>query len=237
MANKSGNAYGLTALIPIIATENGTVVVDQDSQQSHASKVRELLQEWPVNEKSPMAAVPNTYLCRFYVLNDVFYEGSPAKEDHLKSKYLVFSSNFYDDSDKFNSALTNYLQGMWETAQTKLKEILEHCVDFKKVTTTDDFVDYIKRCQVDNNLFFNGSTDDSLDEQLKALYLKQAFSHFVFTHQALIQNGKKNAAELQQAFQAFIKYTKPDDLHHQTWTPGSENEPKELAKDIANLPI
>ena len=69
MANKSGNAYGLTALIPI---KNDNIAIDEDSQQSYASKVRELLQQWPVNEKSPMAAVPNTYICRFYVLNDVF---------------------------------------------------------------------------------------------------------------------------------------------------------------------
>lgn len=237
MSNTSGNAYGLTALIPIIPFKKDkdgkkildTVTIDEDSQQSHASKVRELLQEWSVNEKSPMAVVPNTYLCRFYVLNDVFYQGSPAKEDHLKSKYLVFSSNFYGD-------LTTYLRGMWEKAQTELKKVLEHCVAFDKVKNVDDFVDYIKRCQVDNNLFFNGSTDDSLDEQLKALYLKQAFSHFVFTHQALIQSGKKSAAELQKAFQAFIQYTKPDNLSQQTWTPGSEKEPPELAKDIANLP-
>lgn len=226
MSNTSGNAYGLTALIPI---KNGSVAIDEDSQQSHASKVRELLQEWSVNEKSPMAVVPNTYLCRFYVLNDVFYQGSPAKEDHLKSKYLVFSSNFHGD-------LTTYLRGMWEKAQTDLKKVLEHCVAFETVKNTDDFVDYIKRCQVDNNLFFNGSTDDSLKEQLKALYLKQAFSHFVFTHQALIQSGEKNAAELQKAFQAFIQYTKPDNLSEQTWTAGSEKEQPELAKDIANLP-
>lgn len=242
MANKSGHAYGLTALIPIIQLKKDqdgsltldTVIIDQDSQQSHASKVRELLQEWPGNQNSPMAVVPNTYLCRFYVLNDVFYEGSPAKEDHLKSKYLVFSSNFHDDADNFDSALTNYLQGMWSTAQTKLQEILEHCVDFKKVKTTDDFVEYIKRCQVDNSLFFNGSTDDSLKEQLKALYLKQAFSHFVFTHQALIQSGQANAAKLQQAFKAFIEFSEPNNLTP-TWTPGSATEPDNLAQDIANL--
>ncbi len=225
MANTSGNAYGLTALIPI---KNDTVVIDEDSQQSCASKVRELLQQWPVNEKSPMAAVPNTYICRFYVLNDVFYEGSPAEEDHLKSKYLVFSANFHGELDA-------YLQGMWEAAGKELTKILEHCVAFDKVTSQYSFVKYIKRCQVYNDLFFNGSNDDSLDEQLKALYLKQAFSHFVFTHQTLIQSGEKNAAELQKAFQEFIKYSKPNDLNAPSWTPGCETEPEGLAQDIANL--
>lgn len=225
MANESGNAYGLTALIPI---KNNTVAIDEDSQQSYSSRVRELLQEWEVNEKSPMAVVPNTYICRFYVLNDVFYEASPAHEDHLKSKYIVFSSNFHGD-------LTTYLQGMWETAQTELTKVLQYCVAFEKVKTTDDFVNYIKSCQVNNALFFNGSTDDSVAEQLKALYLKQAFSHFVYNNQPLIQSGQRSAADLQKAFQAFVEYTKPDNLNEQTWTPGSENEPQGLAEDIAKL--
>ena len=46
-----------------------------------------------------MAKVPNTYLARFYILNDVFYQGFPAEEEHLKSKYLVFSSNFHGDEN------------------------------------------------------------------------------------------------------------------------------------------
>lgn len=225
MANQSGNAYGLTALIPI---KNNTVMIDEDSQQSYASRVLQMLQEWQINENSPMAVVPNTYICRFYVLNDVFYEGSPAHEDHLKSKYIVFSSNFYGD-------LTTYLEGMWNNAQTELKKVLQYCVAFDKVKTTEDFVNYIKRCQVNNALFFNGSTDDSLAEQLKALYLKQALSHFVYNNQPLIQNGQKSAADLQKAFQAFVEYTKPNNLNEQTWTPGSETEPTGLAEAIANL--
>jgi hypothetical protein len=225
MANRSGNAYGLTALIPI---KNGTLPRDEDSHCGHYSLIQDLLEDWEINEKSPMAKVPNTYLCRFYVLNDVFYQGSPALEEHLKSKYLVFSSNFYGD-------LTLYLQGMWENAEKELREILVHCVAFDKVNSKGDFVDYIKRCQVYNNLFFNGSTDDSLKEQLKSLYLKQAFSHFVFTHQPRIQTGEENASDLQKAFLAFVEYTKPGNVDSPSWTPGSAEEPENLEWNIANL--
>ena len=221
MVNQSGNAYGLTALIPI---QNGT-----EAGESHASRVRRLLQDWSLdlNEHSPMARVPNTYLCRFYVLNDVFYQGSPAREEHLKSKYLVFSTNFYGE-------LEAYVRGMWDNVQTELRELLHHCVAFDRVNNAEDFIDYIKRCQVDSALFFNGSTDDSLAEQLKALYLKQAFSHFVFTHQHLINRGAEGAAELQRAFKAFIQYTQPE-LAEPTWLPGQEQEPEGLAEAIGNL--
>lgn len=222
MANQNGNAYGLTALIPI---NNGT-----EAGESYASKVRRLLQTWSLdkNERSPMAKVPNTYLCRFYVLNDVFYQGSPAREEHLKSKYLVFSSNFYGE-------LEPYLRGMWENAHTELKELLQHCVTGDRLNNAEDFIDYIKRCQVDNALFFNGSTDDPLAEQLKALYLKQAFAHFIFSHQHLI-NHPKSAAELQQAFKAFVQYTQPE-LAEPTWSPGYEEEPAGLADAMKNLGV
>lgn len=219
MANKSGNLYGLTTFIPIKRTaQYGTV-----NGQSRSSKVRELLQEWSLhpNDESPMAKVPNTYLCRFYVLNDVYYQGSPAKEDHLKSKYLIFSSNFY-------GKLKPYLKGMWDNAQEQLKEVLQHCVAFEEVNSSDDFVKYIKRCQVKTTFLFNGSTDDPLDEQLKALYLKQAFTHFVFDHHNLINKGK--AAELQQAFKAFVDKAQPDQPIP-TWSPGWEAEPERFEEN------
>ncbi len=219
MANKNGNAYGLTLLCPI---KNGSV-----NNQSYAALTRLHLQNMPTEEESPMALVPNTYLCRFYILNDVFFEGGPpkgtllatlltgfrslAREEHLNSKYLVFSSNFYGDRD-------TYLEGMWEQASTQVKEIWKHCVGFDKVSDASDFVDYITRCQVDNQLFFNGSTDDSLAEQLKGLYLKQEFSRFVFANQG------RSPHDLQAAFNDFIERTQPTQISGPTWMAGAAQE-------------
>lgn len=197
------SAAGLTVLCPII---NG-----RDGQQSYAMLTRQYLQDMPLDEKSPMATVPNTYLCRFYVLNDVFYQGKPAKEEHLKSKYLVFSSNYYGDLD-------TYLKEMWEHAQDNVQAIWKHCVAFNKIQNATEFVDYIKQCQVANNLFFNGSTGDPLAEQLKSLYLKQEFSRFVY------ENQDKTPEDLQQAFQTFIARTQPNNLNSPTWVAGAHKE-------------
>ena len=119
------NNYGLTALIPI---KNEIIQLDDDSYQSYASRVRELLQKWDIQEKSPMSKVPNTYICRFYLLNDVFFEGDPAIEEHLKSKYIVFSSNFYGASNNFDENLKTYLEGMWDhlTIDT-IRTLLKYC--------------------------------------------------------------------------------------------------------------
>ncbi|MDQ6963194.1 MAG: hypothetical protein Q9M28_11830 [Mariprofundaceae bacterium] len=201
------SAAGLTILCPII---NGSC-----GQKSYAMQTRQYLQDMPLHEESPMAKVPNTYLCRFYVLNDVFYEGAPAVEEHLNSKYIVFSSNYYGDLD-------TYLTGMWEHAQEEVQKIWQHAVTFDRVQNAADFVAYIKRCQVNNSLFFNGSTGEPLEEQLKNLYLKQEFSRFVYEHQGL------KPEELQCAFKAFIARTQPKNMSAPTWIAGAH---KEIVKD------
>ncbi|MCP3867397.1 MAG: hypothetical protein GY703_04720 [Gammaproteobacteria bacterium] len=196
-------AAGLTVLCPIIN--------DSDGNQSHVMALRQHLQDLPLHENSPMAAVPNTYLCRFYILNDVFYQGAPAEEEHLKSKYLVYSTNFHGDLD-------SYLSGMWEHAQESIRQVWRHCVAFENVRTTADFVAYMKKCQVRNHLFFNGSTGDPLNRQLKSLYLKQEFSRFVYDHQ------NTPPEDLQRAFQAFIARTQPGNPDSPTWVAGADTE-------------
>jgi len=168
MANKSGKAYSLTTLCPIInkTTDN----------RSYACLTRGKLQQLPPLSEGFLAKVPNTYLARLYILNDVFYQGKPAKLDHLKSKYLVFSSNFHGE-------LEPYLKNMWQETSEDIKHIWEYCVAFNQVKDADSFVKYIKKCQVKTTFFFNGSNDDPLKEQLKSLYLKQEFSKFTFANQ------------------------------------------------------
>jgi len=231
MATKSGNATALTVVSPI---KNGV-----SGETSFADITRERCVGLPIHEESPLAKVPNTYLARLFVLDDVYYESLPAsdcvfnfsditslfsdsarkkalpRKDHLKSKYLIFSSNFYGDLDA-------YLAGLWKNwsyvdyngNQHDVRHIWEYCVAFDRVTDTTSFIDYIKRCQLDASLFFNGSTDDSLQEQLKSLYLKQEFTRFAVEHQG------KNAAEIQQDFKAFIERVQPENLTSPTWPPG-----------------
>ena len=197
--NTSRNAYGLTLLCPI---KNGS-----KGDQSFAALLRNYLESLAVDGESPMAKVPNTYFARFYVLNDVFYQGHPIDAEHLKSKYLVFSSNFHGDRD-------TYVKGMWEANEAAVKEIWQYCVAFDDVHTAEDFVNYVKKCQVDNALFFNGSTDDSLAEQLKALYLKQEFTRFAYENQGLC------AEELRKNFEDFVQRTQPSNLDGPSWSPG-----------------
>jgi hypothetical protein len=200
--NKSGRAYALTTLCPL---KN-----DSQDDQSYAAVVRGYLRALAVDENSPMARVPDTYLCRMFVLDDVFYEGSPADEDHLRSKYLAFVVELHGDLDA-------YLVAMWTSAEEMIRKLWSFCIGFDQVHSASDFVRYIKKCQVETTFYFNGSNDDSLAEQLKALYLKQELSKFVHAHQGM------DAASLQQAFQEFVARTQPHNLAAPTWRAGASS--------------
>lgn len=202
MVNVNGNAYGLTVLCPLRD--------DRRAKYSYVAAVRDRLAALPLDENSPMARVPNTYLCRFLVLDDVPYQGHPAESDHLRSKYLVFVCELHGDLDR-------YLHGMWKTAQAMIESVFEHCIGFEDIKTAEEFAYYIKRCQVTTTFYFNGSSDEPLEEQLKALYLKQEFAKFVRQHQG------RAALEVQQAFAEFVERTQPSNLAEPTWKPGASS--------------
>jgi hypothetical protein len=207
MANKSGDAYGLTLLCPI---RDGVPkdYVEGLEGQTHAACLRQLLQGIRVSEESPMALVPNTYLSRFYLLDDVPYQGKPAVREHLKSSYLVFASNFHGE-------LEPYLEGMWAAIEGAVRSLLRHCYGFEAVHDAASFVAYIQKCQVATTFFFNGSSDEPVAAQLKSLYLKQEFSRFA------LENQGRSPVELQAAFEDFVKRVQPENVENPTWRPGS----------------
>lgn len=213
MPNEAGRAYGLTTLCPI--RSGAEAPREGHSARSFAAMTRDALQALNESAHSPMAQVPETYLCRFMVLDNVAYQGKPAKLDRLRSSYLVFVADLHAGADS-EAGLQRYLQGMWQHAGSMVKDVWQHCVGFEAVSDAASFAAYIKRCQVETTFYFNGSTDDPLAEQLKALYLKQAFSHFAY------ENQGKSGGELRAAFRDFLIQVRPRDLLGPTWKPGAQ---------------
>ncbi len=226
--NVSGSAYALTVMSPI---KN----IIKPDEIAYADVIRDRLQNWNFEVNSPMALVPQTYLCRFFVLDDVYTESLPSgcapdpfsdflpvvpdamrrkalpKEDHLKSRYLIFSCNFHGGA---SADLDGYLVGMWEAISDRINEIWGYCYGFETVRDAASFVAYMKRCQLKASLFFNGSNDDSLEEQLKALYLKQEFVRFASDNQG------RDAAQIRANLREFFQRTAPDDIVAPTWPAG-----------------
>jgi hypothetical protein len=227
-SNVSGNAYALTILSPI---KNGYTA----DEVAYADVVRDRLQGWNFEANSPMSKVPNTYLCRYFVLDDVYTESQPTgsgldtvrdispfvtdpmrraavpKEDHLKSRYLVFSCNLHAGP---NADIDAYLRAMWNAISDRIQEIWGYCYAFENVKDADSFIAYMKKCQLEAALFFNGSNDDALAEQLKALYVKQEFAKFAVENQGL------DAPALKIKLQAFFQRVAPTNLTAPTWSAG-----------------
>jgi len=222
--NISGNAYALTMLCPI---KPGV-----EDNRIYADLIRDQFESWNMASVSPMSRVPNTYLCRFFVLDDIYTQSLPGASiwdalsdirlipsneqrlaalpstDHLKSRYLVFTSNLHGDVD-------DYLHGMWQSINAEIKTIWKYCYGFDGVNDEASFIAYVKKCSLDTSLFFVGSNDDSLAAQLKALYVKQEFSRFAQESQDL------PASQLKQAYTAFMQRIKPRDVDGPTWKAGA----------------
>lgn len=184
MANTSGNTYGLTILSPII--ENNRLDV------CHSMELRWYLSQLPRDYRSPFAQLSSTYLARLVVMDDVVFVGHPAHEDHLKSRYLVFETNFDGDLD-------SYLRSMATKTRDFVNDVWKHCVGFPGTADIDKFIAYMKRCQVETTFFFADVNDQSVQSTLDALKAQAALTHFIEQHQG------QRPEEVQRAFGRFYE--------------------------------
>jgi hypothetical protein len=184
MANKSGHVYGLTILAPIVE--------DETIEISHAIALRDYLAALPKDHTSPFARVSSTHLARLVVMDDVVYVGAPACEEHLKSRYLVFETNF-------DGELDDYLIRLAKEVPEFVDSVWKHCVGYPGLTDVNAFIAYMKRCQIETTFFFADVNDRTVQENLKALQVQAALAHFIDKHQGL------PAAEIQRAFGELLR--------------------------------
>jgi hypothetical protein len=184
MANVSNKVYGLTILSPIIE--------DNRLDICHSMELRWYLSQLPRDCQSPFAQLSSTYLARLVVMDDVVFVGHPAKEDHLKSRYLIFETNFDGDLD-------TYLRRMAVETGEFVEAVWKHCVGFPGTGDVGAFVAYMKKCQVETTFYFADVNDQTVDSTLEALKTQSALAHFMERHQGM------PAAELQVAFGRFLE--------------------------------
>jgi hypothetical protein len=201
MANQSGNVYGLTILSPIKK--------DRVDPISHSLAIRTHLQTLPVDGAGPFGRVPSTHMARLVVLDDVVYFGMPSCEEHLKSKYLIFESNFDGDLDA-------YLRDLATQAGDDVDKIWGHCIGYPGSKDVAAFARYMKRCQVETNFYFADVNDKTVEQTLKALQTQSAVTTFIQKNQG------KRADELQLAFTKFLSDLRKAPAPMPGTTPGKE---------------
>ena len=183
MGNISGNVYGLTVLSPILQ--------DETQATSHNCAIREYLAGLPNGERSPFARVDSTHMARLVVMDDVVFVGRPSCEEHLKSQYLIFETNFDGD-------LETYLRRMAREIPAEVDSVWRHCWGFPGVKDVDAFVAYMKKCQITTTFYFADVNDKTVQQTLRALQTQAAVARFIEKYQGL------PAAALEQRFSEFM---------------------------------
>jgi len=187
MANQSGQVYGLTILSPIIEDESLDIC--------HSMDLRWYLGHLARDHKSPFAQLSSTYLARLVVMDDVVYVGAPACEEHLKSRYLIFETNFDGDLD-------TYLTRMARETPEFVEAVWKHCVGYPGVTDVAAFIAYMKKCQIETTFYFADVNDRTVQQSLKALRTQSALAHFIEKRQG------KPPAEVQREFGVLLNALK-----------------------------
>jgi hypothetical protein len=187
MGNQSGQVYGLTILSPIIENDRLDIC--------HSMELRWYLGHLPRDHESPFAKISSTYLARLVVMDDVVFVGAPACEEHLKSRYLVFETNFDGDLDTYLTRLAT------ETPEF-VDNVWKHCVGYPGVSNIQAFIAYMKKCQITTTFFFADVSDHTVQQTLKALRTQSALMHFIQKHQG------EPAADLQRKFGALLQAMK-----------------------------
>jgi hypothetical protein len=184
MANQSGSVYGLTILSPILA--------DKTAATSHNCAIRMYLADLDNDQRSPFAKFSGTHMARLVVMDDVVFVGRPSCEEHLKSQYLVFETNFDGDLD-------SYLTRMAQSVPDVIEKVWTHCWGYPGVKDVPAFVAYMKKCQVDTTFFFADVNSYTVEQTLRALQAQADVAAFIEKNQGL------PAAVLQKNFAALVQ--------------------------------
>jgi hypothetical protein len=184
MANQSGKVYGLTVLSPILQ--------DIGAETSHNCAIRMKLASLPRDESSPFARVSSTHMARLVVMDDVVYVGMPSCEEHLKSQYLIFETNF-------DGALEDYLARMAHEIPMDVDGVWQHCWGYPGTKDLNAFIAYMKKCQITTTFYFADVNDKTVQQTLTALQTQTAVAEFIE------ENQGKPAAELQKSFESFLE--------------------------------
>jgi len=173
--NRSGQAYGLTVLTPIL--------------EDRVSELAAFLAGLGPEDASPLARVPGTHFARWVIIDDVVYEGGRQRRDALKAARLLFTTNFDGPLDAHLDALRG---GLGADADA----IWGHCAGYPGRADGAAFAAWMRAHQIESALFFAAYGDQTVGEVRANLALRARLIEFAIAAQRLPD------AELQARFRA-----------------------------------
>ena len=178
MGNQNGGIYGLTALFPMVSPES-------------CALLRSKLRAFDLDSRgSPLAAVPIIHMSRFVIIDRLPYQEYPAHDEHIEGSYLLFCCDFD------GASVDQLIRAFLARAPAILTEVWGHCAGFPTHPTADRVAAYFEQRQLQTNLFFLDRPDDTVEDILRALIIKQAFARFVIA----VQRSNPTPEILQRKF-------------------------------------
>jgi hypothetical protein len=177
MPNYDAGHYFLTVLAPVRPDPE---LVD-GRWVSRRRALRETLNAMPTGERTvatqgsapanPFARSIITHFARFFVLDDVVYNGRVSQDsvlsailkinplkaqtvDRLSTPFLVFVADF-DAAGGGAENLRECLTILWRTMSLELTQVFRHCIGFDNIDEPAQFCAYIQKCQVETTMPFN----------------------------------------------------------------------------------
>lgn len=180
MSNYDAGHYFLTVFAPI-RTHHPTIGTDIGS--SHTIDLRRELFLLPTARQdsasrdstldSPFAKVPGVHFARFFVLDQLPYNGRRPSNavynllrgvdlvrqqavDHLETAWLVMVIDM-DAPDGSEASLRACADRLWQGMEPELRRIFGHCFGFDaaSIQGPDDWFAYLRRCQITTTMPFN----------------------------------------------------------------------------------
>jgi hypothetical protein len=151
--NKYGTAYGLTALLPVLAGHEDALEAELDGLDPLAS---------------PFAAVADLHFARLLVIRDLVYQGPPQRPESLDCAYLIFTTS----SDGELEPLLREVAGL-----PAARAIFGHCDGF--VADPDGFAAWVSSHRKDNGYFLTPWPFTRVGEIKEALRVQDGFGSLV----------------------------------------------------------
>ncbi len=175
MANVYGQFYGYTGLFPII---------EEARSESHAEELRGVLAALPNGRESLFSRTGLVHGARLFIVDDVVYNGEPAREEHLAYSYLAMSVTFDGD-------LPGLAERVSAVAGDEFKSVFSHCYGFGGAITSKAVLYYLRACQIETTFLYVDVDNVNLQNTLRALEAQRLIADLVEQAQELDDSARK----------------------------------------------
>ena len=163
MSNYYGKFYGYTGLFPIL---------DNNESHNHLTELRSLLSTLPDSEGSLFSRSGLVHGARFFILDDVVYNGHPTPEEHLKNAYLVLSMTFDGELEQLAERISALGESDWD-------KVMAHCHSVSDTKRPHEVVlEQLRKGQVTTS-FLYVDADKNLESTLKSLLLQRKVADLI----------------------------------------------------------